>query len=180
MPCNISIKCIDWEDSHAVRPPVPGARHAWYVLEIYANDQQSYQIRRRWQEISDFAKSLSNYNQILRKPNRWGDNGEQGLASKFFKVDLQQEPQMKRMKEINEFLTHLTQWLTRVADATEEKFNLLLERTYGNAGDAELNVVAAFLKRGSSYDAQRSTLTPDQFAALSEQSGGVTRGDARR
>eukprot|EP01043_Picozoa_sp_COSAG02_P064831 COSAG02_NODE_9596_length_2167_cov_1.291586_2_plen_175_part_00 len=174
------MRCIDWEDSAAVKPPVPGTRHARYVLEIHAGDQQPYQIRKRWQEISDFAKNLSNYNQILRKPNRWGDNGEQGLPPKYFKADLQREPQMKRMKEINDFLAHLTRWLMRVADEAEEKVNLLLEHTYDNGRDAELNIVATFLNSESSYDAMRSTLTPDGFAALSGRSGVAARGDSRR
>eukprot|EP01044_Picomonas_judraskeda_P005296 COSAG03_NODE_496_length_7430_cov_3.744237_5_plen_328_part_00 len=178
----ISMKCIDWEDSANVKPPVEGARHARYVLEVNAGDQQHpFHLRKRWQEVSDFAKNLRNYNQILRKPYRWGDKGELGLPTKYFRADLQQEAQMARIQEINEFLTHLTKWLTRVANEPEQKLNLLLERTYGNGPDAELdlNVVARFFKRGAGYDALASTLTAEQFAVLANQTGS-TPTDSRR
>ena len=151
-----------------------GPRHARYVLEVNAGDP--FYIRKRWQEISDFAKNLRNYNQILRKPYRWGDKGERGLPTKLFKVGLEQEAQTKRVQEINEFLTHLTQWLTRVA---EQNLNLLLERTYDNGSDEELNVVARFFKRGAGYDALRGTLTQDQFAVLANQTGSIPT-DSRR
>ena len=85
------------------------------------------------------------------------------------------------IQEINEFLTHLTKWLTRVANEPEQKLNLLLERTYGNGPDAELdlNVVARFFKRGAGYDALASTLTAEQFAVLANQTGS-TPTDSRR
>ena len=167
-----SIRCIEWEDSEKAKPRPPGSRHARYVLQVNPGDGRAmYQVRKRWQELSDFARDLGNYNKILHSPYRWGDRGEKGLPTKFTAASLEDQPQRARIGEINTFLSHLTGWIRYVAQEAPAPALNLLEVSPDR--QEYLNLVATFLMDGAGYDAMRGTLTPEQVAALTAQVGGA-------
>eukprot|EP01046_Picozoa_sp_COSAG06_P017481 COSAG06_NODE_1189_length_10331_cov_10.869038_2_plen_187_part_00 len=123
----IKVECLGWEDTGALPPGVPkgeGKRHVRYHIKVN-NCGQEYELRKRWQELSDLSASLNKLDSFLAKGTRWRANGEKGLPGKYTKAGFVSKELDGRAVEINIFFEHLSTWMTRLNKASGGGVNLL-------------------------------------------------------
>ena len=154
----IDFECIRWEDTGKL-PSSPNAngtmprdsRHVRYVIKVTAPGIPPYELYKRWRELSEFSRTLNQYDQSLPRKFRWRDNGEKPLAAKWVSAGFEASTLNSRQSEINAFFRHLSAWLNRLLASSRGPINLL-------APDVQPDLISAFFAPESSYNPAMNTV----------------------
>lgn len=157
----IQISCIAWEDTDNLLPgspkPATSKRHARYVIRVTGPNVGPYELRKRWQELSDLSRNLYEYDRYLGRDFRWTDNGEKPLPSKRTSAGYDSERLDSRKMEVHTFVQHLASWMTLVLTRSKDPTNLLSENTDGPQRRCPTRIYK-FLKPDAGYDPGMDTI----------------------
>jgi hypothetical protein len=188
-PKEVRIEVLHYEEGRTVdgfwtvdKFQHPG-RHVRYVILVRTR-QKTYELRRRYQQISDFnAELLKLSNGWLKLDDRWTTKK---LPSSWSRPGFNAAKLEQRMNHLRAYFTSVAEWLTRLRSKPDRVIDMFapdlhprmhVVRDFLVAGSLSHDTAAALLQGPAGGGGTEETLGRSRTASMSSLSSGADQGE---